>query len=172
MPMRTSKQHGFSMIEVLFALLILAIGLFGMASLMMTSMKSNQSAAVRSQATWLTYDIIERMRLNRDRALATSGTTYVIAASVTADDVDDPGCKDLITGCSAADTAQLDLWEWKSQLEQAGLSGAIQRAGNTLTVTITWQDLNAWRDSNSGDLNTCNEGNVAGQCSFILSATL
>ena len=167
MPISAKKNRGFSMIEVLFALLILAIGLFGMASLMMTSMKSNQSAAVRSQATWLAYDIIERMRLNTDTA---TGGGYDITAADTADDVDDPGCKD--TGCSATATAQLDLWEWKSQLEQTGLSGAVQRTGNTMTVTITWQDLNAWQDPNSSDLNTCDEDDVAGQCSYILSATL
>ncbi|UUY10143.1 type IV pilus modification protein PilV [Pseudomonas sp. J452] len=167
MPISARKQRGFSIIEVLFALLILAIGLFGMASLMMTSMKSNQSAAVRSQATWLAYDIIERMRLNA--ATATNGN-YDIAAADTADDVDDPGCKD--TGCTATATAQLDLWEWKTQLEQAGLSGAIQQTGNTLTVTITWQDLNTWRDPKTSDLNTCNEDDVEGQCSYILSATL
>lgn len=156
MPMNKCEQSGFSMIELLIALLILAIGLFGMATLMMSSMKSNQNAAVRSQASWLAYDIIERMRLNAN--LAINNNNYVTGA---ADAVPaNPGCK--AAGCTAVNTAQTDLFEWKTLLAQAGLGGAIARAGNSYTVTITWQDIN------TSDANACN----LGQCSFILRADL
>lgn len=132
-----TKQNGFSMIELLVALLILAIGLFGMASLMLTSMKSNQSAATRSQASWLAYDIIERMRLNVDQA--TTSNSYVIDTDDGAPN--DPGCK--ANGCSAANAALLDLREWKVELGNAGLQGSVERAGNNqYSVTISWADAN------------------------------
>lgn len=153
MPMTTKMQRGFSMIEVLIALLILAIGLFGMASLMMTSMKSNQSASMRSQATWLAYDIFERMRLNSN--VATSSTSYVTAAATAAPN--DPNCKS--SGCSTTNIAVQDLFEWKTQLVQAGLTGSIARAGNAYTVSIFWQE-----DSSTA----C----PASQCSFVLRADL
>jgi type IV pilus assembly protein PilV len=79
MPIGKNKQNGFTMIELLIALLILAVGLFGMASLMMTSMKSNQSAAMRSQASWLAYDIVERMRLNSDVATSSDSYSWLLA---------------------------------------------------------------------------------------------
>lgn len=130
------KETGFTLIEILVALLILAIGLFGMASLMLTSMKSNQSAAVRSQASWMAYDIIERMRLNVDRATTTNSYVMNNSTAIPAD----PGCK--ANGCSAANTAVLDLREWMTDLSTAGLLGQIQRNGNQYTVTISWADAN------------------------------
>lgn len=153
MPMTARKQNGFSMIEVLIALLILAIGLFGMASLMMTSMKSNQSAAVRSQASWLAYDIFERMRLNS--AIAINSGNYVTAAS--AGVPANPNCKS--SGCSATNVAAQDLFEWKTQLVQSGLTGSVARTGNAYTVSIFWQE-----DSSTA----C----PANQCSFVLRADL
>ncbi|MDX1725241.1 MAG: type IV pilus modification protein PilV [Pseudomonas sp.] len=158
MSVRIKKQNGFTMIELLIALLILAVGLLGMASLMMTSMKSNQSAAMRSQASWLAYDIIERMRLNSDVATLTSN--YLIAAADAAPA--DPNCK--ANGCSANNVATLDLLEWKTQLGQAGLTGGVTRVGNNAyTVSISWQE-----DSSTA----CAPINGIPQCSFILRADL
>jgi type IV pilus assembly protein PilV len=153
MSMTRNQQNGFSMIELLIALLILAVGLFGTASLMMTSMQSNQSAAVRSQASWLAYDIIERMRLNG--TVATQTDNYVITAATPAPA--DPGCK--ANGCSANNVATLDLFEWKTQLTQSNLTGSVARAGNAYTVSIFWQE-----DSSTA----C----AANQCSFVLRADL
>lgn len=158
MSIKVKEQNGFTMIELLIALLILAVGLFGMASLMMTSMKSNQSAAVRSQASWLAYDIVERMRLNSDTATRTSN--YLIAATDGAPV--DPSCK--ANGCSANNVATLDLSEWKTQLGQAGLTGSVTRDGNNAyTVSIFWQE-----DSSTA----CAPINGVPQCSFILRADI
>jgi len=158
MSLRIKKQNGFTMVELLIALLILAVGLLGMASLMMTSMKSNQSAAMRSQASWLAYDMIERMRLNNDVATQTPG--YLIAATDAAPA--DPNCK--ANGCSANNVATLDLREWKTQLNQAALTGSVTRAGdNVYTVSISWQE-----DSSTA----CAPINEVPQCSFILRADL
>ena len=158
MSVRCKTQKGFSMIELLISLLVLAVGLFGMASLMMTSMKSNQSASMRSQASWLAYDIIERMRLNADTATQTG--SYLIAAADNAPA--DPNCK--AGGCSNVNVAALDLREWKTQLAQANLTGAVTRAAaNAYTISIFWQE-----DSSTA----CAPVNGVPQCSFTLRADL
>jgi type IV pilus assembly protein PilV len=61
---------GFSMMEVLVALLVLSVGLLGMAALQVVSLKANHGAYQRSQATFLAYDMIDRMRANRAKAMA------------------------------------------------------------------------------------------------------
>lgn len=62
--------RGFTLIEALVALLVLSIGLLGVAALQLTSLQNNSAAAIRTQATYLAYDIADRMRANRKDALA------------------------------------------------------------------------------------------------------
>jgi type IV pilus assembly protein PilV len=69
---RTGHQ-GFSLVEVLVALLVLSIGLLGLAALQTTSLQYNTGSYFRTQATLLAYDIIDRMRANLG-AVANSGS--------------------------------------------------------------------------------------------------
>jgi type IV pilus assembly protein PilV len=62
-------QRGFTLVEALVALLVLSIGLLGVAGLQLSSLRANTSSAYRSQATFLAYDIADRMRANRQAAL-------------------------------------------------------------------------------------------------------
>ena len=72
MPMKitttsTLQQHrcdGTSLIEVLVTLVILSIGLLGLAALQLNGLRSNTSAALRTASTLIAGDIIERMRAN------------------------------------------------------------------------------------------------------------
>ena len=72
-----NKNTGFTLIEVLIAMLVLAVGLLGLAGLQATSLKNNQSAYNRSQATQLAYDIADRMRSNP----SVGGNFYLTAFS-------------------------------------------------------------------------------------------
>lgn len=58
-------QQGTTLLEVLISIVVLSVGLLGYAGLQTLSMKNNTSAFQRSQATILTYDIVDRMRANR-----------------------------------------------------------------------------------------------------------
>lgn len=140
-------NNGFTLIEVLIALLVLAIGLLGMATLMMTSLQSSQSAYLRSQVGVLTQDLVERMRANRDQA--TGSNNYTLAASATA--TTNPGCATSSTGCSPSAQAQQDLHDWRAALE-AGIPGATaviaRKNGNEYTITIEWEE-HASADANN-----------------------
>ena len=59
-----ANQHGFTMVEVLVTLVILAVGLLGLAGLQATSLRNTESAYQRSQAAILAYDMLDRMRAN------------------------------------------------------------------------------------------------------------
>ncbi len=86
-----SRNSGFTLVEVLVALIILSVGLLSMATLMMASLQTSQSAYMRSQASLLTYDIVERMRANYDQATTTGA--YVLARLAQQYDT----CKALLT---------------------------------------------------------------------------
>ncbi len=58
------SQYGFSLIEVLVSLVIISIGMLGVASLQLASMKGTQKSFMRHQATFLVQDIAERIRAN------------------------------------------------------------------------------------------------------------
>ena len=56
--------QGFSLLEVLVAIVVVATGVLGIAGLQMVSMQNNTSALFRTQANQLAYDIIDRARAN------------------------------------------------------------------------------------------------------------
>lgn len=122
------RQRGAGMVEVLVAVVVLAIGLLGIAGMQLGSLRSNHSAWMRSEATLRALDIMDAMRANQ--AAAVNGD-YDIAIGAAAP--------------AGATTRDLDLQEWKDNLDilPAG-DGAVARAvvaGRTLfTVTVQWDD--------------------------------
>lgn len=142
---RPDRQQGFSLVEILVALLVLSIGLLGLAALQTTSLQFNTGSYHRTQATFLAYDIIDRMRANIDAVANSDGAGYdqPISTDVT-----------MSTDCDSADctSAQLAIYDVRKWYERAAvtLPGAsaspptIQvETGNEVTVTIKWmeQDL-------------------------------
>lgn len=61
---RLQNSNGFTLLEVLIALLIFSLGLLGMAGLLVVSVQTNHSAFLRTQATFLSQSIADRMRAN------------------------------------------------------------------------------------------------------------
>ncbi|HUF71504.1 MAG TPA: type IV pilus modification protein PilV [Gammaproteobacteria bacterium] len=126
-----SKARGFSLLEVLVALLVLSIGLLGLASLQATTSRFNYGAYLRSQATTLAYDMADRMRANRDEALDGS---YDVATF--------PSPAPVCGAVAGATVAARDLSGWQSGLAcslPAGI-GRIVRNGNTVTIGVSWDD--------------------------------
>jgi type IV pilus assembly protein PilV len=63
-------QRGVGLIEVLVAVLILALGMLGMAGLQSKSLRASQSSYARSQAVMLSYYMMDAMRADRKNAIA------------------------------------------------------------------------------------------------------
>ena len=102
-----NRQSGFTLIEVLVSVIILSIGLVGVAGLQAISLKNNQSSFMRSQATALAYDMADRMRANV--LSATTGLYDPTAAATTS------GCAST-SGCSEQQMAENDLAEWNAAI--------------------------------------------------------
>jgi len=74
-PMSFQHQSGFSLLEVLIAVVILSIGLLGVGSMQANSLRYNHQAYLRGQAIQLAYDMSDRMRANHATVDATGATT-------------------------------------------------------------------------------------------------
>ena len=122
-PRRVRTQAGVSLVEVLIAVFVLAVGMLGTASLQLTSKRSNMEAKDRAVATMLAQSIVERMRLN-PRELA----TYTNAGAGRVLDGTTMAAVNCAAGCTDVQMATLDLYE----LEQAMAGAAEQVAGATV----------------------------------------
>ncbi|WP_425508756.1 type IV pilus modification protein PilV [Stenotrophomonas oahuensis] len=134
-PFRSSRrQSGFSLLEVLIAILVLSFGLLGFALMQTMNVRFVQSSNYRTQATNLAYDLIEQMRSNRYQANWYSSASF------------DPGSVDVATACSpdagAVSLAQkVTLWQCqvvKALGEDAGAEVTIN--DGAVSVAITWGD--------------------------------
>ena len=90
------RTSGFTIVEVLVSLVILSIGLLGIAKLVLYSAHSNDSAYLRSQATQLAYEILDNMRANPTAAAAGNYNTALTTAAV------NPGYSCLNAACPVA----------------------------------------------------------------------
>lgn len=146
---RTTRQCGFTLIEVLVAVLVIAIGMLGVARLVLAAVKANDSAYFRGQAAALAYSILDEMRANRGYAVTTPGYTVGLAS------VADPGFTcDAASACTPAQIAKYDLYMWKQRLTAASTvtTGALPSGNGTITmsypatgqvtatITIQWDD--------------------------------
>lgn len=123
--------------EVLIALLVLAIGLLGLAALQTIGIKLNQESYLRSQAVLIAYDIIDRIRANP--VAKTAGSYNSIA---TTDTFTAPACTGAGANCTTGDIATYDLASWKARIASTlpmG-TGSISTNGNRRTVTIGWRE--------------------------------
>ena len=129
MNLRSSNERGATLIEVLVAIVVLSIGLLGLALLQVTSVQSNHSAYYRSQVTILANDLADRMRANRTAALTSA---YEIASFPTS------SSSNTITGTQA----QKDKAEWLNALAATlpDGTGKVERTGALVTISIRWND--------------------------------
>lgn len=128
-------QNGFTLIEVLVSILLLSLGMLGLAGLQVSALKSGHGSYLKNQATALSYEIAERIRSNRG---AVEAGHYDIGATELP--ATNPDCEN--SSCSTHEMAHYDLNEWKNTITMqlpAG-DGAIRRNGELITVELYWDE--------------------------------
>jgi type IV pilus assembly protein PilV len=161
-----SRTRGFTLVEVLVSLVILSIGLLGIAKLMMFTSHSNDSAYLRSQATGLAYQMLDNMRANSAQASVVNGpyTTLLTAAPAS------PGFTCVATA-ACANLALYDVYQWKLRLNansgvlpplplgalpngQGSVTTALIAGQTTITIVVQWDDSVAQNTLNPGAAST------------------
>ncbi len=135
-----SCEKGSSLVEVLVAFFILAIGLLGVVGMQVSGMRSNQAAEAGTQVNLLARDMVDRIRAYDDVSTTSDDNDY---DGISTDTVYvDPGCINSTGGCSGASLKQYDAFSWR-ELVTTSLPGgkgevAWDNATSTYTITVMW----------------------------------
>ena len=138
MMLRNSK--GFSLVEVLIALIIMSVGMLGIAGLYVHSMQAGRTSMLRHHAVTLAGDIADRLRAN-----PTAGAAYTAASGA------NNNCVAAGTNCSALQMAEHDIGLWQAQAanflppfddqsQQVVVTFDDAAIPPTYTITVRWDE--------------------------------
>ncbi|RKS16069.1 type IV pilus assembly protein PilV [Pseudomonas sp. WPR_5_2] len=123
-------QEGMTLIEVLVALLILGVGLLGAAAIQLNALKYTDSARMTSQASFIAYDMMDRIRAN-------AAADYTVTPP---------------TSGNPSIARDQDLYDFTSNIVNFGgatATGTIALNQRVYTITITWDDSRAANSANA-----------------------
>ena len=153
----TRKQAGVSMIEILLAVFVLAVGFLAAAKMQSLGVRNAQGAYVRSQAAFLTKDMADRMRANSAGVELGHYNAFDTDAGLTAQ----AGCvtasnSGTVTACTPAQIAQNDLAEWTRYInppapqtilplltsgETVSARGTVILENDRYLITLVWSEV-------------------------------
>lgn len=144
----STLQKGASLLEVLVSIIILAIGMLGIASMLLVSNQANNSNYMKQQATQTIYNIFEKIRANRQAAAKGHYNVTNIGGNGVPMTVNSPMTHCSGAACTPTQLASYDTWSWfTTDLAKLPYGcGSITtvpaaNAGPTLvTVTVQWDD--------------------------------
>jgi type IV pilus assembly protein PilV len=161
--MTTRYLHGFSLIELLIALIVFSVGLLAVAGLQTVSKQANFEALQRTEASQIAYGLLEDMRVNGDAI-----NVYLAAGEIgggARGGEPAPNCSG-VSECNSAQKAAHDLWFWEQMLdgnlEMSGNAGAgglvlptlciggpLGGGAGIYTITIAWRGTATMTNGNA-----------------------
>lgn len=157
--MAAPRQAGFSLLEVLIALLILSIGLLGHSKIQALSIRASTDAHLRTEATFLANDMIERMRANRPAVASNyyAGINYAaIDCSAAPASICSEGMAGSASVCSTTAMADEDAFTWTCDVRSSlpGGSVAVSSAAGVYSVAVNWNGLDESGNGVPGTVST------------------
>jgi len=145
--MAPHNTHGFSLFEVLITVVVISIGLLGLAGLQFAGLRAANNAYQHTLAVHLTEDIIERLHANRAGVNPPNNFYNSVSLNIT---TPQPltNCYGPLITCTPANLYSYDLYQWDQMIKPSSgapllpnLSIQIQQAGATFIITLIWGDL-------------------------------
>jgi type IV pilus assembly protein PilV len=140
------EQDGFTLLEVLIALVVLSIGLLGVSKIQALGLRASADANLRTEATFLANDMIERMRANRPSADSGyyAGIGYAaIDCAIPPAKVCSEGTAGAANNCSTTEMADEDAFNWFCQVTTRlpNAAVAVSSAAGVYSVQVSWDGL-------------------------------
>lgn len=138
-------QRGISLIEALVAMLVLALGVLGMAGIQARTMTSTRVTHLRAEAVRAAEDLLDRIQANTEiKHVRPNDNPYVTALG----EPPEPERDCAQAPCNGAQLAAFDLSQWKAQLARTLPSGdamvfASDTDANQLGILISWTEASA-----------------------------
>ena len=125
------SQQGVTLVEAMIALLVISIGLLGIASLQLTAMNQNTSSLNHSQAVWYAYNMSDRIRANTPQFLNYDGIDT--SGGYSQDCMSAP--------CTNGQMLVADAADWSTMIGNLpGGRGIITSNADGLVITVMWDD--------------------------------
>ncbi|MCO5336447.1 MULTISPECIES: type IV pilus modification protein PilV [Delftia] len=170
--MTRRTDEGVTLIEMMVALIILSIGLLGLAGLQAATTKYRITTMSRTAGTGLVFDLSERIRINADAAgpsFMQEGSSTTSLYTITADwATQQKNSNFTVTkncnsaACSSSERATFDLLSWRQKVRESMPQGSAMLSGNKrdgIAVTLMWFDKEFTDGSSDATLQkapTCN----------------
>ena len=135
--MNTGRQRAFSLVEVLIALVIMSLGMLGIAGLYVQTMQAGRSSLLRHHAVTLAGDVADRIRANPKAGIAYQG------------EATDDNCVSNVANCDEIAMAGQDIFLWSQQAIDTLPAGAVNIAYDDssvaplYTITVSWSEPGA-----------------------------
>lgn len=131
------RTRGFTLVEVLVALVVMSVGMLGIAALYLEGLRAGRTAVYRTTAVTLAADMADRIRANRDAGAAYAGTGPGTDQSCVNGDMD----------CTPADLAADDWFEWRQRIATQlpeGAAALINVSGTgpvNYVIKVEWPEI-------------------------------
>ncbi|MEW5789724.1 MAG: type IV pilus modification protein PilV [Pseudomonadota bacterium] len=135
LPLTPPRQAGFSLLEILVSIVVISLGLLGLAGLQAANLRDTQTSYLRSLASQLALDMADRMRVNLTGVQngdyndlnGDIDTVWATRPELV------PECLD--EDCTAADLATEDYRQWRAQADRV-----LPNGGGTVCLTDADED--------------------------------
>lgn len=150
------RKNGFTLIEVLISVFVLALGVIGAAGMQLNAMRTGQQSGFQTIAVQLATEMADNMRANANQLNQDdSANPYLISYNSATDaNPTTPGkiCYGAAVTCNGAELAAFDIYEWEKRLKAALPGGRV----------VICRDATPWNSTDAA---------LSWTCSYTLATT-